>query len=217
MTSLDTSLPPGGRSQPPMAFQWLRGSAPIRSGDALAAFLRAEAAFLAQRTTIEYCRARSGLNWSKLFKEAAFIGALDRARWEAFASVLEAMVLTVEGVLRAHAAGAEPRLAERLVALHREILGGYAPPAHRPEGWADYLEALPRRLAQVQLGPPHGADPFAGAAGERVFEVLPIHPRLRGHDREMVVNSVRFGMVAFMEKLQRRLAAPDLAASLLAA
>ena len=40
--------------------------------ESLAEFMAAQSAFVAQKCTIDYCQARSGLMWPKLEKEAAF-------------------------------------------------------------------------------------------------------------------------------------------------
>src|SRR5688572_24285696 len=52
--------------------------------DQLVEFMAAQSAFVAQKCTIDYCQARSGLMWPKLEKEKAFREALDHARWEAY-------------------------------------------------------------------------------------------------------------------------------------
>jgi len=54
----------------------------------------------------------------------------------------------------------------------------------------------------------------ATASGGTVFETLPIHPHLRRNDRELVVNSVRLGMVLYWERLIRRVDAAAVAAAL---
>ena len=53
---------------------------PIVSIEGLADFLSGEASFLAQKSTIEYCRARAGVQWQKLFSEQAFLRSLDEPR-----------------------------------------------------------------------------------------------------------------------------------------
>lgn len=180
---------------------------------ALRELLSGEAAFLAQKTTVEYCRARSGLLWQKLFSEEEFRGALDRCRWGAMAAVLADQIIVTEGLLRAHAAGSEAALGETLVTLYQDILLGYgeAEP-DRHAGWDDLSAELPARVARAQLGPPHGPDQIAKTAGNRVYDLLPIHKSLRGHDREMMVNAIRFGMVAFQERLVLAVRDPGLLA-----
>ena len=60
----------------------------ISSSEDLREFLGQRAAFASQKCTIEYCRARSGLLWVQLFREAEFLQALEISRWEAFAAIL---------------------------------------------------------------------------------------------------------------------------------
>lgn len=180
----------------------LGGPPRIVDAEGLRRFLASESAFLAQKSTVEYCRARAGLLWQKLFEEQAFREALDVCRWGAMAVVLADQVVVVEGVLRPHAGDAEAELGAALAGLYEEILRGYdeVPPEQRA-GWDDLIAEMPARIARVQLGPPHGPADTARTAGKRVYELLPIHKSLRGHDREMMVNAVRFGMVGFHGKL----------------
>jgi hypothetical protein len=176
----------------------------VADGAALRAFLASESAFLAQKTTVEYCRARSGFFWQKLFAEDGFRTALDVCRWGAMAAVLADQMIVTEGVLRRHADGQETALGAALIALYEDILRGYAAdmlPEQRV-GWDDLIADLPARMARAQLGEPHGPAEIARASGGLVYDLLPIHKSLRGHDREMMMNAVRFGMVGFHRKLE---------------
>jgi hypothetical protein len=181
-----------------------RKPTPVADNAALRAFLASESAFLAQKTTVEYCRARSGFFWQKLFGEAGFRDALDVCRWGAMAAVLADQVIVTEGFLRRHADGQEAALGAALIALFEDILRGYAAdvlPEQRA-GWDDLTAELPARMARAQLGEPHGPAEIARASGGLVYDLLPIHKSLRGHDREMMMNAVRFGMVGFHRKLE---------------
>lgn len=171
--------------------------------DGLANVLDREAAFLAQQTSIEYSRARTGLLAQRLFTEDAFIAALDVCRWETFAAVLADMIVIVEGRLRPLVGSHQVELRSMLERIFASILARYPLPDHRQEGWGDVLEALSPRLAQVQLGPPRPPHSVAFRSAKRLFETLPFHPSVRKNDRQMVVNSVRFGMVRFSEHLTR--------------
>jgi hypothetical protein len=196
-----------------------RRPAPITDRAGLRDFLKAESAFLAQKSTIEYCRARAGMNWDKLFREAAFAEALEICRWEAMAAVLADMLIVTEGFLRPHLDDAEAvdRMGASLSAMFSEILESYEEASAARGGWDDLIGEFPARIARVQLGPPHDAAQVAKTAGARLFELLPIHRTLRAHDREMVVNNVRFGMVAFYEKLGQAVPEPAALARDLAA
>jgi hypothetical protein len=191
-----------------------RGPEPVSTGHDLAEFLTGEAAFLAQKSTIEYCRARAGLQWQKLFAEAAFQEALERCRWEAFSLVLADLLVFTEGRLRARAGDRPLPLAEALSQLYEQILNSHPLPAHRGD-WQDRAEALRQRLGRAQLASPARTDEIAGASGRAIFDLLPIHPSLRGHDRLMIFNHIRFGMLTFAERFDRRVDAAAVAQSLL--
>jgi hypothetical protein len=187
---------------------------PIVSMEGLAEFLSGEASFLAQKSTIEYCRARSGVQWQKLFSEQAFLRSLERCRWEAFSLVLADVVLVAEGRLRPHASAEGTLiLADALGRLYESILMSYPVPTHRSD-WRDRVEELQGRLGRAQIAAPARTEEIAAASGRAVFDLLPIHPSLRGHDRLMIFNHIRFGLMTFAERFDRRVDAGALASRL---
>lgn len=177
---------------------------PIASVGELSDFVPDQAAFIAQKCTVEYCRARSGLNWDKLFLEEAFREAMEISRWESYAAVLCDVALVVEGHLRPHAQENKHVLAEVMVGIVTRGLVRYPVPFHRPDGWGDVVDAVTQRLGAAQLAPPKPAYEIGYTAAGRVFETLPIHPRLRGHDRELITNNIRFGLCRSAETLRER-------------
>lgn len=177
-------------------------------------FIASQAAFVSQKATIEYCRARAGLNWDKLFAERPFQTALDVSRWEAFAAVLADLLVIVEGRLRPGLADRPALLADRLAAIGRDILARHPAPAHLPGGWSAAEAMIRQHLAEAQLAGPRPAGEIGFAAGSRVYETLPIHPSLRGHDRELVTNNIRFGLVRAAETMTGRLDLSALAAEI---
>jgi hypothetical protein len=122
---------------------------PIRTRDDLAQFLKAQSAFVSQKTVVEYCRIKAGVRWQKLFAEAAFKEVLEVSRWLSMRAVLCDLTVIVE---------------------------------------------------------PQSPDRVARTAGAIVFDALPVHSMLRSHDREVIVNNLRFGMVRFWENLLARAA-----------
>lgn len=182
----------------------LLGPAPrLDTADDLAAFMARHASLVAQKATIEYCRLKAGGHWDKLLREPPFAKALERARWDAFAAVLTDVLVIAEGKLR-DPAGPSTRLADRLAALGGAILAGHPAPAHRPGGWDAIRAAMRERLAQAQLAAPKPIATASAPAGRAVFDALPIHPSLRGHDRELIARNVAFNLCRFVEDLERR-------------
>lgn len=174
-------------------------------------FLTREATYLSQKATIEYCHARAGLGWQRLIAEPAFVAALEACRWRAMAAVLTDMIIVAEGFFRPHAGEERENLAEGLAATFVEILDT-SPLATAPDERAALAHEIGARLGRAQLASVRNPGEVAKTSGERVFDLLPIHPSLRMHDREVVVNSVRFGMVAFSDTLARAVDSPaDLA------
>ncbi len=179
---------------------------PVEDAEGLGRYLASQAAFISQKSTVEYCRARSGLNWDKLFREVGFNEALERCRWEALGAVAVDVAVVVEGYLRPAWTGTPAALADVLSARAVEGLRGQGEPAFRPEGWAFLVPVLAERLAQAQLAEPHSAHEVARVGGGILFDLLPIHTNLRNYDREVVINGVRFWMARMADDMPRKLA-----------
>lgn len=172
-----------------------RRSPEVATAEAFEEFFAGRAAFVSQRSTIHYCYARAGINWDKLVREDAFTVAMEACRWEAYAAVASGLGQLYEGMLRGAAAGRELILADSLSRSLRAVLYRYDPPAHDPAAWEREVADFRRRVGLAQQAAPQPAHVLGGPVGKRIFAVLPIHPRLRNHDGEMVENSLRFAFV----------------------
>jgi hypothetical protein len=160
------------------------------------AFAGREALYLAQKTTVEYCRARSGFNYEKLFKEVVFIEAFDIARSEAFAACLSDVLLVAEARLRgAVPAGRETVFEAALRHCYATALATVPPPAGEAARWDTAMAEFGNRLARARLAPPRRPDEIARHGGRRLFESLPFDRTVVAYDSELVVNSMRFAMV----------------------
>jgi hypothetical protein len=177
---------------------------PIRTADALEEFLKQQSAFVSQKTVVEYCRIKAGVRWQKLFREADFKAALETSRWISMRAVLCDLTVIVEGYLREASRPREMALAEALGDMVARILAGY----ERDPAWQlsnrEIVAELRRRLARAQMAAPLAPDRIARTAGAFIFDALPVHSDLRAHDREVIVNNVRFGATRFWENLIAR-------------
>jgi hypothetical protein len=185
----------------------------VATRDDLADFLAAQGAYVSQRTVLEYCRARTGLNWDKLLQEEPFIQGFEFCRWEAYATLLPEIAelalirLRREGVL-------EPRAyLPGLVEAARAALLRHPVPAHR-SSWTEAAAEIERHLARALLAEPRPVHLMGFDASDAIFEILPIHPDLRREDREMFFNSLRFALCRAFEEMTRRLDVAALEAEL---
>lgn len=189
----------------------------ITTAPGLREFLDKHASLIAQKSVIGYCHVKTNLPLSELLKEKQFRDAFEVAQWEAFAAVLADLVLVAEAYLRPAAAGRLPALAERLTTVFEEILAGHPTPAHRAEGWQAEVGKLRSRLAAAQEGLPQSIMLIAENSARRVFDVLPIHERLREADQPAVEANVRFLMVGLAHKFDGNFDYPAIVADLLPA
>jgi hypothetical protein len=195
-------------------FRFGRSSQPsCRDPDQLAALLAREASFVAQKSTLEYCRARAGCSWTKLFEADELVTALRRARWTAFPVVLgdlaeaSQILLRRAGFPEAGRAGALRPVVARALRHHGE-----------PEIPLD-LDAAERaiveRLERAWQAPPRSVREFGSATGRLIFDLLPLKTDHRG-DREVVQNQVSFLLCGVYARLEEAIAPASLAERLLA-
>jgi hypothetical protein len=194
-------------------FDAFRG-ARVDDAAGLAASLASEAAHIAQSTTYAYLRARTGFMAPRLFTEQPFLDGLEVTRWEAFGAVLSDLFVIADGELRACAGGHADRVSTALAAWYRTELMRHPAPAHREDGWDGLVEQLAQRLDESRARPPESCDLVASRAGRHIFEFLPLHPDMRRLDEEMIVNSVRFRVLAAWQALKRRADFAGIAADL---
>lgn len=179
----------------------LRRRERITTGRALGTFLAAQAAFLSQKTVVEFCRARAGLNWNKLFLERAFVDAMEACRSEAYAAVLGDVAEACQALFRNRGldAAAHPK------ALWPPVLAALEAGPAPPQGWEDERATLEARLARTLLAAPRPVHEIGRTAAPRVFEALPIRGAVRAPDLELVENGLRFLLCRVYADMEKEL------------
>jgi len=175
----------------------------VRTIAALQQFLDGEAAYLAQKSVIDFARNELGSLSAQAFDDPRFQAKLAVCRWEGFAHALADM--TVLAHARLLEAGVPKGLLDsKLGDLYAAILTGHPPPDHRIHGWDAEIAALRSRLAERAPGPVNPkAD--AEATGSKVFDTLPFPPRDPVENRMVLANAFAFGLIAFNDRLRRLL------------
>lgn len=184
---------------------------PVADTKALRRLLSGEASYLGQRSTYEFTRNTLAWFGQHHFADDRFNAHFRMCRWETFASVLQAMVVLTAARLRPAAPAREAALVERLAQVYADALAEYPVPTHRPEGWSDVVDQLRARLVLAESPDPQH---LAKAATTRMIEVMPVLSSNRDDDFRTIESAIRFGLVAFADRLPRRLDAPALAADL---
>ena len=181
----------------------------------LARFLHGQAAYVAQKTVLDYCRVKAGRSEKQLFSDPDFQAALAHCRWQVFFAALGDVTALIEAHLRPHAPGQEAYLAQRLVALHEAALLSETPPIEEAPSAADARDALPHALATRQLEPPRPADRLPLLAEAVLFATLPVHPEQRQGESIAIKGALRFQIVTTQQELERRFDAKKMVYNLL--
>jgi hypothetical protein len=193
----------------------LTARAKICSSAELRGFIKQHAAFIAQKSAVDYCRAKTGAFHYQLFQEQDFIDALARCRWEGFGAALADILIIMEAYMRPYAGGGSVLIAERLAGFYPDLLASEPIPAHRT-GWEAEIEAFNARMAGARERPAQPVKDVASHTARVVFNALPIHTRYRNADEGMVFNSIRFAMVSLWERMNREIDGAAVARDLMA-
>lgn len=196
-------------------FSISRGRERIETLDALGDFLAREASLIAQKPIVDYIHMKTRISLNEFTREQPFVEAFDASRAASYAAVLADLVAVIESHLRAAAGTRSGALPAALARLYRDCLGRFD--LVLPGDPAELAAEFERRLAQLQLAAPKSSAEMAATCANAVFDLLPIHPRLRKDDREPVVEGVRFLFMSRCQRLAERLAPGALLDELLGA
>lgn len=191
---------------------------PLADVGELEDFLDERASFLVQKNVFEYSRARAGIMAEKLFREPGFKEAIDTARWRGYPIALANVTEMVEGVLRPRAGGREGELLAAMITASRAVIHRYPVPQREPAHfWAEAETWLEARLRPIQDEPPKPVKDIPLSTARQMFDLLPIHPSLRGEDYIMVRNHLRTNLCRMFEDFVARAELDPLVADLLTA
>lgn len=175
---------------------FLRKAHSIGSVGELADFMDSRAAFLAQKSIVEFCRVRSGIYWQKLFSEKEFQAALNHSRWRAYPACYAMMTEMVEGTLREPAGSRNHCLPEVLEKVALASFARYPVPEGSPLSfWEDAAVLIRQRLDATRAGPPRPVREIPKPLARTVFEMVPIHPDLLTNDYDYIFNFLRMNLL----------------------
>lgn len=178
-----------------------------------AAFLAARGAYLAQKTVLDYCAVKLGVNWNAALHEPAFTVPLTACRWRTYLAAQGDVAVMAESWLRP-AAARPASLPAPLAAMAGEAIRRAGPPAEFAAEAEDAIAALGPRLVRAQLGPARPPNEIELASGPVLLATLPIHPDLRKGETAAILGALRMHLVSAHQDLERRFDPVGLAAAL---
>ncbi|MBL8906290.1 MAG: hypothetical protein JNM20_06400 [Rhizobiales bacterium] len=189
---------------------------PLASRAQLKDFLESRAAYLVQKSMMEYCQARANMLFSTLLGEADFRAAYEHARWHAYPFAYAMVTEMAEGLLRPLCAGRTLDLHAAFLGIAREIFGAFPlPPQADADFWQTALDTLDHDLGQAGLGPVKSWREIPDRHARRIFALLPIHDRLKSRDFSMFQNNLRFHLTEIGAEFEERADLQRLARDLL--
>lgn len=191
---------------------------PRRSPDPadLAVFVGRWGAFVAQKTVLDYCGVKLGVNWQKAQEEQHFAALLRDCRWRVYFAAQGDVAALVEARLRPLMRGREPQLADALAAMADAAVAATDPPSHLRAEAESARAGYRARLAHRQLAPPQPPTTLPLDAAPVLLATLPIHPDLRKGEAVSILGALRMHLVSADQELERRFDLPPIAAALAA-
>jgi len=187
---------------------------PIRDPEALAEFIDANAAFVAQKGIYEYARARAGHYAKVLFGEEGFKRAVEVSRWRAYPLGLAMVGEVATVVLQETTSLRRADVVRNVSDLTLSCFDRWDVPAALDEAtWRELRRELSERLDRIGLHPPKRAMDIPEPIAEAYFALMPIHESLRGQDFPTLKNYLKVTLCNVHHELTKRLDATAIAAS----
>lgn len=196
-------------------FPWLRERfdvSPLDSVDALGAFVRTRASYVAQTALYGYLKTRMGTKFRILFEDPVFSRSIRISAGKVFASCLgDLTIFAVANVVRSTDLAPEKAVGLARHLFRSGLAEGLAAlaPDERPDGPE---AAFDDRLEGVSWpGLADGRAAFGGSEGD-LIRFAPVSDEFKALDDQIVSNSIRFRWTDVREQLQKRLDAAAVAA-----
>ena len=179
---------------------------PIATPEALAAFVRTRAAYIAQTTLYGYIKTRAGTRYVSLFEDDVFVESINIAKWRVFVACLADLSVF---------AAARVALDAGHDHVGRVQLARYCFQAGLTQDGEEKIDPVLRREALCEFderlsglsgwdGLARGEAAFSGSP-EALVKWAPIAEELKALDVEIVQNSVRFRWKNVRAELVQRL------------
>ncbi len=186
--------------------EFFRRRPSVCDAESLADFIDQHAAFLVQKGMYEYSRARAGHYSKVLFREPAFLAAIEQSRWRAYPLGLAMVGEVVEGVLRPLYRDDRPRGVAAVRDLVLAVFDRYPVPATLDGPfWRNARAELARRLDLVGLHAVKRVIDIPEMFASAYFDLMPIHEKLRGRDFPTTHNYLKVVLCNVHEELVRKI------------
>lgn len=183
--------------------------------ETFARFLAGRGAYLAQKTVLDYCAVKLGVNWHSALHDPVFTVPLNACRWRVYVVAQGDVAAMCEAWLRPHATN-PAALVPALASLAEEAIRTVGVPAEFAAEAEAARAAIAPRLARLQLAPPHPVTTLPLDSGPVLLETLPIHRDLRKGENVSILGALRMHLVSAEQDLARQFEPVGLAATLAA-
>ena len=174
---------------------------PIDSLGAAVSYIEGRAAYVSQTTLYGYIKTRAGTQFPKLFENETYLRSMKIARWHIFgAAVCDLALFTAaQLVVAGHEPGRAASLAERIIDT---ILSDYRQDDIDPSEFAAIAKRGRARAATANWADLADGPVAFQSSADALMRWAPIADELKGHDDEIVRNSIHMKWINVRKEVQ---------------
>lgn len=164
---------------------------PVRSAEALRAFVASRASYIAQTSLYGYLRTRAGTRYPELFDDDTFVASINIAKWHMWLACVSDLSVYAGGLLARGGMSGEQAGTLVQEALQR-ILDDTGVPAEADDEFPAHAERVRARIALTPWSRIGDDEDCFHESPAALVEWAPVVENLKRLDAEVVRNSVRF-------------------------
>ena len=170
----------------------LAKSRELASPDSLGYFLRTRASHVAQTSLYGYLKTRAGTRFPEMFENEGILMSMNMAKWQIWLACLSDLTVYTGGLIAARTDRPNEEIRTLLADVIDTILNDVGNPDEAAEEFPDTCEALRIRIRNTDYKNIADDESAFTQSPEALYQWAPIADELKGRDREIVINSIRF-------------------------
>ena len=170
----------------------LAKSRELASADSLGYFLRTRASHVAQTSLYGYLKTRAGTRFPEMFENEGILMSMNMAKWQIWLACLSDLTVYTGGLIAARTGRSNADIQALLADVTDTILNDVGTPDEAAEEYPDTCEALRIRIRNTDYATIADDESAFTQSPETLYHWAPIADELKGRDKEIVINSIRF-------------------------
>ncbi len=180
---------------------------PIAERRALAEFIDANSAFVAQSALYGYVKTRAGFDYFRLFEDETFVRSINIAKWNIYAACVGDLSLFCGAHIfrRLSGGGAAAETATLMNECIAQVFGERDTPPDAGDDYSALVRTARTRIAEARWQTLQDNETLFSRSPDALVYWAPIADRHKRYDAQIVRNSVIFKWKEVRDKFRRRI------------